>query len=104
MVKELTADTFKETISGQVPVLVDFWAVWCQPCRMMAPVVDSIAEEYDGRVLVCKLNIDDYGSIAAEYGIMSIPTLMLFKEGQPVERLVGVRPKEVLAETLDKNL
>lgn len=101
---ELNADNFKTTVSGGGPVLVDFWAQWCQPCRMMSPVVDSVANEFAGRVKVGKLNIDESGMIAAEYGIMSIPTLILFKDGQPVERLIGVRPKDDLKRAVEKHL
>jgi thioredoxin 1 len=100
----LNNESFKTEISGDKPILVDFWAQWCQPCRMMAPVVDSVADEFDGRAKIGKLNIDDFGMVAAEYGVMSIPTLILFKSGQPVERVIGVRPKEEIKKLIEKNL
>lgn len=104
-VLQLDTESFKLTISASdVPVLVDFWAAWCQPCRMMSPVVDALAEAYEGRAKICKLNIDENGSVATEYGVMSIPTLLIFKDGQAVERLIGVRPAEDLKQTLDKYL
>ncbi len=104
-VAQLDAESFKLAVStSDVPVLVDFWAPWCQPCRMMAPTVDALAEEYDGRAKICKLNIDDNGAAAAEYGVMSIPTLLIFKDGQAVERMIGVRPAADLKLTLEKYL
>lgn len=96
----LTAENFdKEVINSSVPVLVDFWAVWCGPCRMLSPVVDEIAEEVPG-IKVGKVNIDEQPEIARRYRIMSIPTLMLFKGGEAVEKLVGVQPKELIMDIL----
>src|SRR3989441_1583237 len=85
-------------------VLVDFWAVWCGPCQMVAPIVEELAKEYDGKVKVLKLNTDEHPDIAGRYGIMSIPTLLFFKGGQPVEKVVGAVPKRVLKEAIDKLL
>ncbi|MBR2743250.1 MAG: thioredoxin [Clostridia bacterium] len=88
----LTADAFDEqVINSATPVLVDFWASWCGPCKMIAPEVDKLAENYAGRLKVCKVNVDDEPSLAAEYMVMSIPTLILFKDGEIVDKLVGVR-------------
>lgn len=77
-------------------VLVDFWAAWCGPCKMIAPIVEQIANENEGKITVAKLDVDENGQTAMKYGVMSIPTLILFKGGQPVERLVGYQPKERL--------
>jgi thioredoxin 1 len=97
--------TFKqEVLESEVPVLVDFWAPWCGPCRMVAPIVDEIASQYDGKVKVVKVNTDDNPSVASQYGIRSIPTLMVFKGGQRVDMVVGAVPKTTLANTLEKYL
>lgn len=102
---QVTDSTFKqEVLESEVPVLVDFWAPWCGPCRMVAPVVDEIAEQYDGKVKVVKVNTDDNPSVASQYGIRSIPTLMIFKGGQRVDMVVGAVPKTTLANTLEKYL
>lgn len=99
----VTDSTFtEEVLNSDVPVLVDFWAPWCGPCRMVAPVVDEIAEQYEGKVKVVKLNTDENPQIATQYGIRSIPTLMLFKGGQKVETVVGAVPKTTLSNTLER--
>jgi thioredoxin 1 len=102
---QVTDSTFKqEVLESDVPVLVDFWAPWCGPCRMVAPVVDEIAEQYNGQVKVVKVNTDENPSVASQYGIRSIPTLMIFKGGQRVDMVVGAVPKTTLASTLEKHL
>jgi thioredoxin 1 len=102
---QVTDSTFKqEVLESEVPVLVDFWAPWCGPCRMVAPVVDEISEQYDGKVKVVKVNTDENPSVASQYGIRSIPTLMIFKDGQRVDMVVGAVPKTTLANTLEKYL
>lgn len=101
----VTDATFKqEVLESNVPVLVDFWAPWCGPCRMVAPVVDEIAQQYSDQVKVVKVNTDENPSVASQYGIRSIPTLMIFKDGQRVDTVVGAVPKTTLANTLDKHL
>ncbi len=92
----------QDVLASDVPVLVDFWAPWCGPCRMVAPVVDEIAEQYEGKVKVVKLNTDENPNVASQYGIRSIPTLMIFKGGQRVDVVVGAVPKTTLANTLEK--
>ena len=101
----VTDASFKQDVlESDVPVLVDFWAPWCGPCRMVAPVVDEIAQQYEGKVKVVKLNTDENPNIASQYGIRSIPTLMIFKGGQRVDMVVGAVPKTTLANTLEKYL
>ena len=85
-----------EVLDADAPVLVDFWAEWCGPCRMVGPIVDEIAEEHGGKLKVLKLNVDENPETAREYGVMSIPTLMVFKDGQPDKRIVGAKPKSAL--------
>ncbi|NJK28695.1 MAG: thioredoxin [Acaryochloris sp. RU_4_1] len=102
---QVTDATFKEeVIDSDVPVLVDFWAPWCGPCRMVAPIVDEISEQYKGQIKVVKINTDENPNVASQYGIRSIPTLMVFKGGQRVDMVVGAVPKTTLATTLDKYL
>jgi thioredoxin 1 len=102
---EIDEGKFEESVlKADQPVLVDFWAPWCGPCRMVAPVVDELAEEYDGKMGFMKLNVDDNPKIASQYGVMSIPTLIIFKEGKPVSNIVGFRPKNELKKNLDEAL
>jgi thioredoxin 1 len=102
---QLTDATFDETIGGSSePVLVDFWAEWCGPCKMIAPILDEIAGEQAGKLTIAKLNIDDNPAAAQRFGVMSIPTLILFKDGQPKKTLVGAKGKGQLLEELAEYL
>ncbi len=104
-VTEVKEDNFKETVlDSELPVLVDFWAPWCGPCRMVAPVVEEIAQQYEGKVKVVKLNTDENPEIASQYGIRSIPTLMIFKGGEKIDMVVGAVPKTTLSNTLEQLL
>ena len=91
----------KEVIESDIPVLVDFWAEWCAPCRLVAPIVEEIAEDYKGKVKVCKLDTEESPTLAGQYGIISIPTLLIFKDGKPVDQIVGAVPKGTITKKLD---
>ncbi|RJQ30649.1 MAG: thioredoxin [Peptococcaceae bacterium] len=91
-----------EVLQSALPVLVDFWAPWCGPCRSMAPVIEELADEYGGRVKVAKVNVDENKTLAGSYGVMSIPTLIIFNNGKIVDTIVGFNPKTTLAKKLDK--
>lgn len=97
-----TAEFEKEVLQSEVPVLVDFWAPWCPPCRAIAPTLDAIAEEYQGKAKIVKVDVDDEPEVASRYGISSIPALLLFKGGEQVGQLVGAHPKTVIARLISE--
>lgn len=102
---EVTTDNFQdEVLNSSTPVLVDFWAEWCGPCKMIAPIVDELAGEYEGRLKVGKLDADAHQSILMQYGIMGIPTLILFKDGEPVVRIQGFQPKGSIVSKLEDHI
>jgi|TARA_Y100000310_G_C19952349_1_gene477426 thioredoxin 1 len=101
----VTDSDFDEKVLGaDTPVLVDFWAEWCAPCKMIAPIVDELAQEYDGKVTFTKVDVDSNPAISVKFGIRSIPTLLVFKDGKPVDQVVGAVPKAVLRKRLDNAL
>lgn len=103
-IAEVSTETFAQTIASDKPTLVDFWAPWCGPCRMLAPVVEELADEMAGKLAFAKCNVDDNEDIAMQYGVMSIPTLIIFKGGKEVSRTVGSMPKAQLAKEIEKAL
>lgn len=105
MVKDITDKDFdQEVIKAGTPVLVDLWAPWCGPCRMIGPVVEKLSTEYEGKVKFCRINVDENQKTAARYRVMSIPTLILFKEGKPAETVVGAVPESALKSKIDAHL
>ena len=102
---ELNSGNFKTTVeTGPTPVLVDFWDPWCGPCRVIAPILEEVAKEFEGKIRVAKLNVDDSPDIASQFGVRGIPTLILFKEGQIKGQMVGVNPKTNIIQLIQKNL
>jgi thioredoxin 1 len=103
LIVSLTQESFaQQVLQSPVPVLVDFWAEWCGPCKMIAPLLDELADEYDGKVKIGKVNIDEQQALAAEYGIRAIPTLLLFNKGQVADQIVGARSKRDFKTSLDR--
>lgn len=101
----LSGNNFElEVLNSDVPVLVDFWATWCGPCRMIAPIIDQLAEEYEGRIKVAKVDVDENRDLAQRYGVMSIPTIIIFKNGEVVNQVVGARPKVELEKMINASL
>jgi thioredoxin 1 len=102
MALEITDATFEEVVlQSDKPVLVDFWAAWCGPCRMVGPIIDEISIDYEGKAVVGKVDVDANQEFAAKYGVRNIPTVLLFKNGELIDRKVGVSPKQVYAEAID---
>ena len=102
---DVTDATFQDQVlKSAKPVLVDFWAPWCGPCKIVGPIVEELAEEYKDKINVAKVNVDDNPQVSGQYGVMSIPTLMVFKNGQPVKSTIGAQPKEALKHMIDEAL
>ncbi len=104
MALELTDANFEETIASGKPVLVDFWAEWCGPCRMVGPIVEELSSDYEGKAIVGKVNVDENPEISSKYGVRNIPTILFFKNGEVVDKSVGAVPKNVLSEKIDNQL
>ena len=102
--KHFTRETFEKELNGGALMLVDFWAEWCGPCRMLGPVIEDLADRYEGKAVVGKVNVDNEQELAIRYGVMSIPTVIFFKDGKEIDRKVGVQPADVYTKTLDANL
>ena len=100
----ITAENFESLKNGELPLVVDFWATWCGPCRALGPVLSELAKEYDGKIVVGKCDVEENDDLAAAYGVMSVPTLLFFKNGEPVEKKVGAMPKNKLKERCESLL
>ena len=103
-IKQITPENFDAIVNDSLPVLVDFWAPWCGPCRSLSPIVDEVADELAGKLVVAKCNVDDNQDLAMKFGVMSIPTLVVFKNGEEIDRSVGALPKARLQSLLEKHL
>ena len=103
-VLHLNESEFNEKVAGSSVAMVDFWATWCGPCKMLAPVIEDIGKKYDGKAVVAKVDVDENQALAAKYGVMSIPTVIFFKDGKEIGRKVGVQPASAYTQTLDANL
>ena len=102
MIKELTQGNFTEAIKSPKPILIDFWASWCGPCRMLSPVIDELSEEYETQIDVGKVNVDAEGALAAQFGIVSIPTVIIFKDGREAKRMIGVHDADDYRDEIER--
>ena len=103
-IAHLDTANFAAAVAGATPTLVDFWAPWCGPCKAIAPILDELATELDGKLKIAKVNVDDNGDLAAQYGVRAIPTMLLFKGGQPIAQKVGAAPRSQIQQWLESNL
>ncbi len=103
-VQQITDGDFDAVVNGGKPVFVDFWAPWCGPCRIVGPIVEELAPSYEGKAVIAKMNVDDNPVVAQRFGVTSIPTLMMFKNGKLVDRMVGAAPRNALQTFIDRNL
>ena len=104
VVQQVTDQDFESVLNGGKPVFVDFWAPWCGPCRIIGPLVEELAPSYNGKAVIAKMNVDDNPQVAQKFGVTSIPTLMMFKDGKLVDRAIGAMPKSELQKFIDRNL
>ena len=103
-IQQLTDTNFEQVIGGGKPVFIDFWAAWCGPCRMIAPIVEELAPSYEGKAVIAKMDVDANPAVPQRFGVTSIPTLMMFKDGKLVDRAVGAMPRNALQQFIDRNL
>lgn len=104
MAKELNEANYEEIVASQLPVVIDFWAEWCGPCRMVTPIIEELAGEYEGRALICKCNVEDNDDVVAKYMVRNIPTIVFLKDGQQVDKIVGATTKDEIVAKLSKLL
>ena len=104
MALAITNENYNEVTATDLPVVIDFWAEWCGPCRMLSPIIEEMAAEYEGKAVIGKVDVDEQGELAMRYGVMSIPTVIFFKDGKEIHREVGALPKDIFVNVLNENL